>query len=89
MDPMPSHVPGPKAQSEQAPGADDDQVLRDRIASLEEEVLNLQAKLTASEARAKLAIDSENLMLGEVQKASEQLLCKHPNITFFLGWGAA
>ena len=78
-------MPQPEARNEQALGANDDQVLRDRITSLEEEVLNLQVNLTAYEARAKLAIDSENFMLGEVQKASEQLLCKHPNLTFLLG----
>ena len=85
MDPTSSHVPQSEARNEQALGANDDQVLRDRITSLEEEVLNLQVNLTAYEARAKLAIDSENFMLGEVQKASEQLLCKHPNFKL-LAW---
>jgi len=84
MDSTPSDVSRCEARNEQAPEANDDQVLRDRIALLEEEVLNLQVKLTASEARTKLAVDSENFMLGEVQKASEQLLCEHPYLSFLL-----
>ena len=89
MNPMPNPVSRPKAQGERAFGADDDQFLLDRMALLEVEVRNLRVKLTASEAKAELAIDSENFMLGEVQKASEQLLCKHPNRTFFLGRSTA
>ena len=76
---MPSPAPEIGAQTEQAPEGDDVHVLHDRIASLEEEVLNLQGNLAAHEATTQLAVDSENFMLAELQKASEQLLCKHTN----------
>lgn len=85
-DPTPSPAPEIEAQIEQAPEGNNIQVLYDRIASLEGEVLNLQGNLAAHEATTQLAVDSENFMLAELQKASEQLLCKPTNFASMVGY---
>ena len=55
--------------------------MRARIAQLEANVTELQGNLATQEAATQRAITSDSYMLAEVQRAAEQLLCKHSNLS--------
>ena len=74
-------APAPKANVHDIPEGGDEQALHTRIAQLEENITELQNSLAAQEAATQRAVTSDDFMLSEVQRASEQLLCE--NSTYF------
>ena len=86
---MPSNAPVLEAQKDEVPREDNVQSLRARISLLEEDIAELQRNVTAQETTAQRAVASDGFMLAELEKASEQLLCKHPRTSSTAFYGAA
>ena len=89
MDPMPSDAPELEAHENEVPEGDNDQSLCDRMSLLEERFTELQRNVAAPEATTQRAIASDSLMLAELEKASEQLLCKHSKTSSVVCYGAS
>lgn len=51
--------------------------LRDRVKSLEDELKTLRGEAAVAKTKLKFALERESFLLGEIQRASEQLLCKY------------
>ena len=89
MDLIPSNAPALEAQNDEVPGEDNVQSLRARISLLEGDITELQRNAAAQEATAQRAVASDGFMLAELEKALEQLLCKHPRTSSAAFYGAA
>ena len=75
-------APAPEGYDDDVPGRDDVPSLRARISLLEEDIAELRKNVAAQEATAQRAVASDGFMLAELEKASKQLLCEHPKISF-------
>ena len=86
---MPSNAPMLEAQNDEVPGEDNVQSLHARISLLEGDIAELQRNVAAQETAAQRAVASDGFMLAELEKASEQLLCKHSSTSSVAFYGAA